>query len=206
MISTIAVIAPGEMGAAVGRRLSEHGARVLTSLTGRSVATVLRAEAANMIGCDDDAIEQADVILRASACRSARFGEAFRTPTVACQRANAVEFHNGRALAREGLPHTSWKAAFRDTAELPHQGDFIVRARCGYRRPAALHHARRISSAATGLSCWQTTTSTKLSIAKRKEPQPELDRIMLPVCAGAFVELAEHLAMLRHGRRAALGS
>ena len=28
--------------------------------------------------------------------------------------------------------------------------------------------ARRISAAATGLSCWQTTTSTKLSIAKRK--------------------------------------
>jgi len=63
MISTIAVIAPGEMGAAVGRRLSEHGARVLTSLTGRSVATVRRAEVANMIGCDDDAIAQADVIL-----------------------------------------------------------------------------------------------------------------------------------------------
>jgi hypothetical protein len=28
--------------------------------------------------------------------------------------------------------------------------------------------ARRISAVATGLSCWQTTTSTKLSIAKRK--------------------------------------
>jgi L-threonate 2-dehydrogenase len=63
MISTIAVIAPGAMGAAVGRRLSEHGARVLTSLTGRSHATVRRAEAADMIGCDDDAIAQADVIL-----------------------------------------------------------------------------------------------------------------------------------------------
>ena len=30
MISTIAVIAPGAMGAAVGRRLSEHGARLAT--------------------------------------------------------------------------------------------------------------------------------------------------------------------------------
>jgi 3-hydroxyisobutyrate dehydrogenase-like beta-hydroxyacid dehydrogenase len=63
MISTIAVIAPGAMGAAVGRRLSEHGARVLTSLTGRSLATVRRAEAADMTGCDDDAIAGADVIL-----------------------------------------------------------------------------------------------------------------------------------------------
>ena len=63
MISTIAVIAPGAMGAAVGRRLSEHGARVLTSLTGRSLATVRRAGAADMIGHDDDAIAQADVIL-----------------------------------------------------------------------------------------------------------------------------------------------
>jgi 3-hydroxyisobutyrate dehydrogenase-like beta-hydroxyacid dehydrogenase len=63
MISTIAVIAPGAMGAAVARRLSEHGARVLTSLIGRSPATVRRADAAGMIGCDDDAIAGADVIL-----------------------------------------------------------------------------------------------------------------------------------------------
>jgi 3-hydroxyisobutyrate dehydrogenase-like beta-hydroxyacid dehydrogenase len=51
------------MGSAVGRRLSEHGARVLTSLTGRSIATIRRAEMAGMIGADDDAIAQADVIL-----------------------------------------------------------------------------------------------------------------------------------------------
>jgi 3-hydroxyisobutyrate dehydrogenase-like beta-hydroxyacid dehydrogenase len=51
------------MGSAVGRRLSEHGARVLTSLTGRSIATVRRAEMTGMIGADDDAIAQADVIL-----------------------------------------------------------------------------------------------------------------------------------------------
>jgi len=63
MPKTIAVIAPGAMGAAVARRLREHGAKVLTSLTGRSTATVRRAEAAGMIGCDDDAIARADVIL-----------------------------------------------------------------------------------------------------------------------------------------------
>src|SRR4051812_39833433 len=36
MPPTIAVIAPGAMGAAVGRRLGEHGARVVTVLDGRS--------------------------------------------------------------------------------------------------------------------------------------------------------------------------
>ena len=51
------------MGSAVGRRLSEHGARVLTSLTGRSIATVRRVEMTGMVGADDDAIAQADVIL-----------------------------------------------------------------------------------------------------------------------------------------------
>lgn len=63
MLTKVAIIAPGAMGSAVGRRLSEHGARVLTSLTGRSIATIRRAEATGMIGADDDAIAQADVIL-----------------------------------------------------------------------------------------------------------------------------------------------
>ena len=63
MIAKVAIIAPGAMGSAVGRRLSEHGARVLTSLTGRSIATVRRAEMTGMVGADDDAIAQADVIL-----------------------------------------------------------------------------------------------------------------------------------------------
>ncbi len=63
MMAKVSIIAPGAMGSAVGRRLSEHGARVLTSLTGRSIATIRRAEATGMIGADDDAIAQADVIL-----------------------------------------------------------------------------------------------------------------------------------------------
>ena len=43
MSPVVAVIAPGQMGAAVGRRLTDHGLRVLTSLAGRSPATVQRA-------------------------------------------------------------------------------------------------------------------------------------------------------------------
>jgi len=60
---TIAIIAPGAMGSAVARRLNEHGARVLTSLTGRSEATVQRAAAAGMIAASDAEIVQAEIIL-----------------------------------------------------------------------------------------------------------------------------------------------
>jgi 3-hydroxyisobutyrate dehydrogenase-like beta-hydroxyacid dehydrogenase len=51
------------MGSAVARRLSENGARVLTSLKGRSEATLKRAADAGMVGAEDDAIADADIIL-----------------------------------------------------------------------------------------------------------------------------------------------
>ena len=63
MSPTIAILAPGAMGSAVARRLSENGARVLTSLKGRSEATLKRAVDAGMIGAEDDAIADADIIL-----------------------------------------------------------------------------------------------------------------------------------------------
>jgi len=63
MSTTIAVIAPGAMGSAVGRRLTDNGARVLTSLTGRSEATVQRAAAAGMVAAGDAEIAGADIIL-----------------------------------------------------------------------------------------------------------------------------------------------
>ena len=43
MADTFAVVAAGAMGAAIGARLSGHGARVLTSTLGRSEASVERA-------------------------------------------------------------------------------------------------------------------------------------------------------------------
>jgi 3-hydroxyisobutyrate dehydrogenase-like beta-hydroxyacid dehydrogenase len=43
MNDVIAIIAPGEMGSAVGRRLREHGATVITTLAGRSAASAARA-------------------------------------------------------------------------------------------------------------------------------------------------------------------
>jgi 3-hydroxyisobutyrate dehydrogenase-like beta-hydroxyacid dehydrogenase len=60
---TVAVVAAGAMGAAVGARLSEHGARVLTSLDGRSAATAKRAAEAGMTGASDAEIAGANFLL-----------------------------------------------------------------------------------------------------------------------------------------------
>jgi 3-hydroxyisobutyrate dehydrogenase-like beta-hydroxyacid dehydrogenase len=51
---TVAVIGAGEMGAAVSRRLRECGARVLTSLTGRSGASAERVRHAGLEIVEDD--------------------------------------------------------------------------------------------------------------------------------------------------------
>ena len=48
MTPVVAIVAPGAMGAAVGKRLVDNGLKVLTSLQGRSEATVARAKAAGM--------------------------------------------------------------------------------------------------------------------------------------------------------------
>jgi 3-hydroxyisobutyrate dehydrogenase-like beta-hydroxyacid dehydrogenase len=63
MSTTIAILAPGAMGSAVARRVSEHGARVLTSLIDRSEATAQRAAAAGMVAASDADIAGADIIL-----------------------------------------------------------------------------------------------------------------------------------------------
>lgn len=62
---TIAVIAMGEMGSGVAARLVERGARVLTSLRGRSASSAERASAAGVeIIADDQALAaQTDVLL-----------------------------------------------------------------------------------------------------------------------------------------------
>ena len=51
---TIAIIGAGEMGAAVGNRLRENGARVITTLAGRSAASVERVHRARLEVVDDD--------------------------------------------------------------------------------------------------------------------------------------------------------
>ena len=63
MTPVVAVIAPGMMGAAVGKRLVDNGVKVLTSLTGRSAETVARAKAAGMAAAGDEEIAASDFIL-----------------------------------------------------------------------------------------------------------------------------------------------
>jgi putative dehydrogenase len=63
MTPVVAVIAPGMMGAAVGKRLADHALKVLTSLKGRSEETAERARAAGMIAASDEEIAATDFIL-----------------------------------------------------------------------------------------------------------------------------------------------
>ena len=60
---TVAIIAPGTMGAGVAGRLTAHGVRVSTSLKDRSAASIARAKAAGMEDADDRALAQSDLVL-----------------------------------------------------------------------------------------------------------------------------------------------
>ena len=63
MIPTVAIIAPGSMGAGIARRLADHNVKVLTSLTGRSAASAKRASDAGMQAADDRQLAEADFLL-----------------------------------------------------------------------------------------------------------------------------------------------
>ena len=64
-MTTIGVIAMGEMGSATARRLRERGATVITSLAGRSAASAARAEKAGAVpvATDNEFAGQSDFIL-----------------------------------------------------------------------------------------------------------------------------------------------
>ena len=59
---TVAIIAPGNMGAGVGRRLTENKVKVLTSLAGRSEESVKRARDAGMQPVEERALAEADFL------------------------------------------------------------------------------------------------------------------------------------------------
>jgi 3-hydroxyisobutyrate dehydrogenase-like beta-hydroxyacid dehydrogenase len=59
----IALISPGAMGSAVGRRLADAGHEVLTSLAGRSAASRARAAAAGMSDATDAELAGCDMLL-----------------------------------------------------------------------------------------------------------------------------------------------
>lgn len=80
---TIVVIGAGQMGAAVGRRMREAGARVLTTLTGRSAASVNRVKEAGLEAVDDDdrLVAEASVVLSiVPPSQATHVAERFRAP------------------------------------------------------------------------------------------------------------------------------
>jgi len=60
---TVAIVAPGNMGAGVGRRLTENKVTVLTSLAGRSEESAKRAREAGMQPVEDRTLAEADFFL-----------------------------------------------------------------------------------------------------------------------------------------------
>ena len=63
MSLTVAIIAPGNMGAAVGGRLVQHGIAACTSLAGRSPASAERARIFGLRAVSDEEIVAADFVL-----------------------------------------------------------------------------------------------------------------------------------------------
>src|SRR5579871_2234161 len=62
-LTIVTIIAPGNMGSAVGRRLVGAGVEVRTLLDGRSPASIERAKAAGMSAATPAAAAQSDFIL-----------------------------------------------------------------------------------------------------------------------------------------------
>jgi L-threonate 2-dehydrogenase len=63
MTPTVAIVAPGSMGAGIGQRLTENKVTVLTSLLGRSEASVRRAREAGMQPVEERSLAEADFLL-----------------------------------------------------------------------------------------------------------------------------------------------
>lgn len=63
MTLTVAIIAPGSMGAGIARRLTENKVTVLTTLKGRSAASAARAREAGMQDVDERQLMEADFLL-----------------------------------------------------------------------------------------------------------------------------------------------
>ncbi len=63
MTPTVAIIAPGNMGAGVAGRLTENKVTVLTSLAGRSEESAKRAREAGMQPVEERALAEADFLM-----------------------------------------------------------------------------------------------------------------------------------------------
>ncbi|MEJ2887206.1 NAD(P)-dependent oxidoreductase [Actinomycetospora aeridis] len=83
-MTTVGVLAPGAMGTALARCLAAGGHRVLTTLAGRSPATVERAQGLEDAGGLDDLVGAVDVLLLVVPPGAAR--DAGRDVAAACAR------------------------------------------------------------------------------------------------------------------------
>lgn len=63
MVVSVGIVAPGNMGAAVARRLGEHGVKVMTTLEGRGPASAARARDAGMTAVTLDRLCEARFVL-----------------------------------------------------------------------------------------------------------------------------------------------
>ena len=88
MSITVAIVAMGEMGAGVAARLTSRGARVLTSLEGRSAASAARAKAAGVHAVDSDRALVAEADMMLSIVPPARAGALAERLLPAIQAAN----------------------------------------------------------------------------------------------------------------------
>jgi len=116
MNPVIAITSPGNMGAAIGGRLTAHGVKVLTKIAGRSAASRQRATANGLIGADDSAFAQADFLLSIVPPKAALataeamapvLGKASRKPVyVDCNAISpATAARIGEILAASGTPY-----------------------------------------------------------------------------------------------------
>jgi 3-hydroxyisobutyrate dehydrogenase-like beta-hydroxyacid dehydrogenase len=103
-LRTVGIMAPGEMGHAVGRVLHLGGLRVITCLQGRSVRTAARAAAAGIEAVADDAalVREADVLLAIVAPAHAR-AVAERMAAAVCATGTDLLYADCNAIA----PRTS---------------------------------------------------------------------------------------------------
>jgi putative dehydrogenase len=116
MNPVIAITSPGNMGAAIGGRLTAHGVKVLTKITGRSAASRRRATANGLIDAGDSAFAQADFLLSIVPPKAALataeamapvLGKASRKPIyVDCNAISpATAARIGEILAASGTPY-----------------------------------------------------------------------------------------------------
>ncbi|WP_431267610.1 DUF1932 domain-containing protein [Dankookia sp. P2] len=89
-MAVIAIIAQGAMGAGIGRRLSQRGATVLTSLVGRSAASAQRAAAAGMRDAIAAELAGADIFLSVLPPAEAKACAAWLAPALAAAPRKAV--------------------------------------------------------------------------------------------------------------------